>query len=328
MKVSSVATSIFAALVILTIAISANRATPTRRHLTKNANSSPSTALPTAIAQNANTAKSKETKLDISQPADALQSFRKLLCSVEDNKTVYFAWEGQVFSHRPGEPDQHLFNVQGMSARACGSLTSETGSPGFRQVSREVMVYLDPETNEILETWTNPWTQATNTVIPVANDPVNTPPMWADTTGKTLQFRTFSDTDTVFLTTTIPLFYPNPLSGEYQSYVGGNYHAMEMFNFSTNRSDLLSNPNQDLEEVALSWSRISPWLPWMEMGDRPGELVFHAASTRLPSWQQLPEPLKSQIATDYALYQNPPALDDDRPNQTTWTNFSEYLEED
>ncbi|MGI8934254.1 MAG: DUF1838 family protein [Phormidesmis sp.] len=189
-----------------------------------------------------------------------------------------------------------------------------------------MMIYLDPETNEILETWNNPWTDQTNTVLTVANDPVNTSPMWADTTGANLDFQTFGNTNTVFLTATIPLFYPNPLGGEYQSYVGGQYHAMEMFNFVANRAELITLPDRDLEEVAVSWSRISPWLPWMEMGDRPGELVFHAASTRLSDWQQLPEPLKSQIAENYALYQDPPPLGDDRPNQTTWTNFLESLQ--
>ncbi len=265
-------------------------------------------------------------RLDLDNPEDALQGFRQLLCSVEDGKTVYFAWQGVVYSRQPGVPDRHVFNVQGMSVRACNSLTSETGSPGFRQVSREVMVYLDPETNALLETWENPWTGETNTVLPVANDPVNTSPMWADTTGQRLQFQSFGDTDTLFLTVTLPLFYANPLGGDYQEYVGGQYHAMEMFNFAVRRSELLASPNQDVDEIAVSWSRVSPWLPWMKMGNRPGELIFHAASTRLNEWQQLPEPLRSQIAGEFSFYQEPPSLDDDRPNETTWTNFRDFLE--
>lgn len=264
--------------------------------------------------------------LDLNEPVDALRVFRKFLCSVEDGKTVYFTWEGEVFSRRPGEPDQHLFNVQGMSARACNSMTSDTGSPGFRQVSREVMIYLDPQTNQLLETWENPWTGETNTVFPVANDPVNTSPMWANTTGQSLEFQTFGDTDTLFLTVTLPLFYPNPLGGDYQAYVGGQYHAMEMFNFAARRTALLSSADDDVETVAVSWSRISPWLPWMQMGNRPGELVFHAASTRVADWQRLPEPLRSQIEGEFALFQEPPPLDDQRPNQTTWTNFRDFLE--
>ena len=283
---------------------------------------SPSLSVPSP-----STRRSSAQPLNLETPTDALQAFRKLLCSVEDGKTVYFVWQGEVFSHRPGEADQHVFNVQGMSARACTSMTSETGSPGFRQVSREVMVYLDAETNELLETWENPWTDETNTVLTVANDPVNTSPMWAETTGERLAFESFGETDTVFLTTTIPLFYPNPLGSDFQDYVGGQYHAMEMFNFAVDFTDLTASPDQDLEEIAVSWGRLSPWLPWMKMGDRPGELVFHAASTRVDDWQQLPEPLRSQIAGPYSLYQSPPPLDDERANETTWTNFLDDLKQ-
>jgi hypothetical protein len=265
--------------------------------------------------------------LDLARPEDALQVFRKLLCSVEDGKTVYFVWQGKAFSRRPGEADRHLFNVQGMSVRACTSLTSETGSPGFRQVTREVMLYLDPETNALLDTWENPWTGEITPVLPVANDPVNSSPFWADTTGQRLQFQHFGDTDLLLFTVTLPLFYANPLGGDHQDYVGGHYHAMEMFNFSAPRSHLLAPANQDVVDIAVSWSRISPWLPWMKMGGRPGEMVVHAAGARLASWQQLPEPLRSQIANDFALYQNPPALDDTHPNQTTWTNFRDYLDQ-
>ncbi|ASC71457.1 uncharacterized protein XM38_024090 [Halomicronema hongdechloris C2206] len=264
--------------------------------------------------------------LDLSRPEDTLQAFRKLLCSVEDGRTVYYGWVGQVYSRVPGERDRHLFNVQGVSTRACVSLTSETGSPGFRQVSREVMLYLDPETDAVLEHWDNPWTGERNRVMAVANDPVNSSPFWAETTGQRLQFQWLGETDTLFLSVVIPLFYPNPLGSDYQDYVGGYYHAMELFNFAVDRSDLLGSDREEVSQVALSWSRISPWLPWMEMGGRPGEMVFQAASTRLEDWRQLPQPLRTQMETEFALYQEPPPLDDDRPNETTWTNFRHYLE--
>lgn len=264
--------------------------------------------------------------LDLDQPEDALQAFRKVLCSVEDNQTVYFAWIGEVYSRVPGERDRHLFNVQGVSTRSCVSLESETGSLGFRQVSREVMLYLDPETNALLEQWENPWTGKINTVVPVANDPVNSSPFWAETTGQQLQFQHIGETDTLFLSAVIPLFYPNPLGGDYQDFVGGHYHAIEIFNFSVNRTELLDSDGEDLDHVIAIWNRVAPWLPWMEMGNRPGEMIFQAVSTQINDWQELPQPLRDQIATQFALYQNPPPPDDDRPNQTTWTNFQQYLE--
>jgi hypothetical protein len=188
------------------------------------------------------------------------------------------------------------------------------------------MLYLDPETNALLEQWENPWTGKINTVVPVANDPVNSSPFWAETTGQQLQFQHIGETDTLFLSAVIPLFYPNPLGGDYQDFVGGHYHAIEIFNFSVNRTELLDSDGEDLDHVIAIWNRVAPWLPWMEMGNRPGEMIFQAVSTQINDWQELPQPLRDQIATQFALYQNPPPPDDDRPNQTTWTNFQQYLE--
>ena len=37
----------------------------------------------------------------------------------------------------------------------------------------------------------------------------------------------------------VPLFYPSPLGGDYQSFVGGSYHAMEIFDFSADAPALL-----------------------------------------------------------------------------------------
>ena len=44
---------------------------------------------------------------------------------------------------------------------------------GFRSVSREIQMYLDPTTNEVIDTWKNPWTEKDIEVLHVANDPVN-----------------------------------------------------------------------------------------------------------------------------------------------------------
>jgi hypothetical protein len=44
---------------------------------------------------------------------------------------------------------------------------------------------------------------------------------------------------TWFMNFEVPLFYKNPLAGEYQKYVGGIYHATEIFDFSGDMDELL-----------------------------------------------------------------------------------------
>jgi hypothetical protein len=256
------------------------------------------------------------------QPEDVILIYRQIFCSLVDGEPVIFWWQGKVYSRIPGEKDRHLFNVEGMNIRTCGTVTNDQGIKGYRLVSREVMLYLDPETNQILQTWFNPFLNKEVAVFPVANDPVNTKPRFADQ----IKFTGIVQNEVLMFNFVIPLFYQNPLGGNYQNYIGGNYHALEMFNYFIPVAQLMDSKKNFVEQVNVSWTRISQWLPWMEMGDRQGILIFSAVGTRLNSWDDLPLQFKQEIETNYPLFLSPPPLDDQRPNQTSWTNFREYID--
>ena len=106
--------------------------------------------------------------------AVALQ--RKMSCSLTDREAVTFVWYGKGYSRVPGERDRHIFNLEGMNVRQCHTLNDPIRGEGYRHVSRELMLYLDPITNEILDKFENPWSGESNEVIHVANDPVNSRP--------------------------------------------------------------------------------------------------------------------------------------------------------
>ena len=50
---------------------------------------------------------------------------------------------------------------------------SEKRGKGYKLVSREILLYKDPKTGEVLSKWENPWSGETVDVLHVANDPVN-----------------------------------------------------------------------------------------------------------------------------------------------------------
>ena len=114
--------------------------------------------------------------LDISKPEEALQVSRKFQCSMVDNAPVVYHWSGRGYSRVPGEPDRLLFNLEGMNVRACVTVNDPVKGVGYRLVSRELMLYLDPKTGNVLRTWDNPWSGKTVDVLHVANDPVNSRP--------------------------------------------------------------------------------------------------------------------------------------------------------
>jgi hypothetical protein len=267
-----------------------------------------------------------QTRLDLNKPEDALKAMQKIQCSLEDGRPVIYWWRGSVYSRVPGERDRHLFNIEGMNIRACQSLNDPQRGYGYRQVSREILLYLDAETNRVLRRWKNPFTGQENEVIHVANDPVNSPPSYAvGATGQPYKFTGTVKNGRVWTQVEVPLFYKNPLGGEYQEYVGGTYHAMEMFTFFTHERELLDASQKHSDDVTVSWARTSQWLPWMEMGDRPGMMIFTAVGRRLLRFDDLSETMKAELKQQYPIYNAPPPLDDNRPNETSWTYFKKIL---
>jgi hypothetical protein len=188
------------------------------------------------------------------------------------------------------------------------------------------MLYLDPKTGEVLRTFDNPWTGVANEVIHVANDPVNQRPSFGVNADGSEKAFTYRDINGQYLINyEIPLFYKNALGGEYQKYVGGSYHATEIFDFNGDLSELL-DASQPVAYPVISWVRLAPWLPWMEMNGRTGMLYFNAMGRKLLNYDQLSDLLKSEIAANYPEYVAPPPVDDPRRNETSWTYMKKIID--
>lgn len=261
--------------------------------------------------------------------ATAFQARQKSTCgTVEEGRPRYGIFEGRSYSRVPGEKDRHLFNVLGINVRHCSVVSDEKRGKGFRSVSREIMVYMDPETNEIIDTWLNPWTGEEIDVVHVANDPVNMRSYRyeRDENGEAAEpwtLRRYGDV--IASSAEVPLFYKNPLGGDYQPYVGGTYHAMEIFNSFYDARKLINTRAKDIGQSHLGWTRVAKWLPWLEMGDRAGLMVFNASGFSTFDKNRIPEKLMQILNDRYPLYLTPPPLDDPRPNETSWTVFKKRL---
>ncbi len=281
-----------------------------------------------AIATGSPLAAQSKKRLDLANPADALTAFRKVQCSVRDNEPVVYHWEGEMYARVEGEPDKHLFNLQGMNIRQCVSVEDPKRGKGFRQVSRELMFYTDTKTGEIVREWTNPWTGKKVEVVHVANDPVNmrAPMFPTNADGTPYQLRARIQNGRVFMPTVVPLWYLNPMGGDYQAYVGNQYHSMEIFDFVVEEADLL-DATKPRANPSIAWVRLSPWLPFMEMTGRGGVLVFNAVGQTLPNGiAGLPKVITDEIAARYPEYTAPPPGDDTRPNETSWTFFKKRVD--
>ena len=266
-------------------------------------------------------------QIDPATPEGYVLIQRKIQCSLEDESPQVYRWSGRGYARVPGEADRHLFNLDGMNVRQCVTIEDPGRGTGYRMVSREIMLYLDPATNEVLRSFDNPWTGESNEVIHVANDPVNGRPTFGvDAAGKPRAFELNDINGQYLMAVEVPLFYRNPLGGNYQQYIGGTYHATEIFDFNGDTAELL-DADQPVAYPVVSWVRIAQWLPWMEMGDRAGLLYFNAMGRKLESFDQLSDTMKAEIAANYPTFTAPPPVTDDRRNETSWTYMKKIIDE-
>ncbi len=264
----------------------------------------------------------KEPQLDPADPKNTLHIARKVQCSTIDNVPTVWSWDGIALSRRQGEKDIHLFDVEGMNIRQCTEISKDDGTKGFHLVSREILLYLDKDTGEVLKTWNNPWTGDDVEVMHVANDPVNFKMYEIGRDGKPAVWSGVVDGGTWKDRHTVPLWYPSPLASEYEKEVGGTYHATELFNFLGLTDDLL-DPTTTTAKIHVGWVRISDWLPWMEMNGREGTIYMHTAGRKLDSYDEMSERMKNEIATNYPEYAEPPPAGDPRKNMTSWKYYKE-----
>ncbi len=257
--------------------------------------------------------------LDLSNPDDNLTAFLKMRASLDGSDTVTW-WTGQVFAAVPDERPKLLFGFEGMNV----ARIEKTEDGNWRMLSREYAVYKDPRSGEILETWANPWTQSDVKVFHVQNDPVNNnfggAPAKDGAPVRLLPLKRHGND--VILGLDVPLAYPNPISPEQFPLhsTGATYVGSEHFGFYA-RMDELANPKTTSAPISIAWFREAPWLPWMEMGDRPGLLIYSGYGKKLMGGvAELPETFKAYIEKNAPEYLTAPK-EWTQPNATSWTVY-------
>lgn len=236
-----------------------------------------------------------------------------------DGRAMTMWWVGDLYSWGPGETNKHLFGFEGLNVARAVSVDG-----GYELLARETAFYLDPRSREILSSWDNPMTEQSVDVVHVWNDPVNQRWMLEGPRGP-FRIPMTQLGQRVCFNMDIPLAYPSPLPvADYpENSADDTYRALELFQFYAPIDELLDEATTSAS-CELSWMRMSPWLPWMRMGDRPGGLVFHCRGYKLDSYEQVPGRTRDYIAAHHPEYASAPQHWSE-PNETSWTYFRKLI---
>ena len=270
--------------------------------------------------------------LNLATPDDNLYAWRKTRASLDPEEDVVFYWSGYIYNLVAKDPADYartgdidfaspIFKFEGFNV----ARFAESGPGEYMMLSREISVYRDPRTNAIIDCWTNTLRSDPLEVRPmhVTNDPVNfgVGTMNYIELGDRVSF--FSD---------ILLAYRSPLAGQdvYDNFSASDvYQSNELFNFIVSKKDL-ENPSIKSASVEISWTRMGQYLPWMQMGDQAGHLIYHVRGYKVPNGVDgLPESLREWTENNAGtqFLRSPQEVPwDYAPNATTWRVFRAKLD--
>ncbi|MEM9136233.1 MAG: DUF1838 family protein [Cyanobacteria bacterium P01_F01_bin.42] len=248
---------------------------------------------------------------DVDYTYSSLDYYRK-----NHGKQLYYNWSGDIWwTLDPDQGEQKLFSIIGMNAtKVFLKMDPDRGEMGHR-LNRELALYCDPDTHEVLSHWQNPAGE-TVSVVHIANRMVQ---------GSLLEkFITVPrGQDYIAKETKFPLEYPHPLAedSQFRAYCPGKtFNAQELFTSHFARPGVTDVP-------PAAWNRDCPWLPWMKLGfEHPARLRFSTTIQRVETFDELHPNLVSLVRDRLPMYEFTPDVCDE-PNMTSLKYFKRYFSE-
>jgi hypothetical protein len=241
-------------------------------------------------------------------------AYARLQSDIDFGRQKYFWFKGYVMAHRPAKRVQDIFGAQGFGVIRL----NEREDGVIERICREIILYTDLRSNEVLEEWKNPYIQETVPVVHVDNDPFNytieeyfpPPPSFGGLNRKKAPPRVpfilpwIQNGEWLDMEMHIHLAYPNALQPDEwpRESSGPVAQVSEFFAHHVKAADM-QNPEITSLDYRGVWNRITPWLPWMLMGQTPGNCQYACfMGTAAHPGDVLPRPVMDYAEKHYEKY--------------------------
>jgi hypothetical protein len=229
----------------------------------------------------------------------------------------YFWFKGYVMAVQPDKRIQDLIGAEGFGVIR---LRERPGGV-IERLCREIVLYTDPKSGEVLEEWKNPLTGETVSVVHVDNDPFNytieeffpLPPQFGGLNQEKppripFVLPWYQHGDWLAMEIHIHLLYPNALQPDKwpRESSGPMAQVSEFFQHHVRAADM-QNPKLTTLDYNGTWNRTTPWLPWMLMGQAPGHCQYQCFMGTTTDLEQVhSRPVLDYAHKHYAKYFDAP----------------------
>lgn len=239
--------------------------------------------------------------------ADKVRAFVKATSSLKEEKVIWRT-RGVILAYIPGKTPVPILRFKGCEQQ----WTRPTGDASFIRFGSNINFLCDPETDQILDTYKNPLTGKTNTVKHYVN--------------RVPEGQTISEKGVILnvIQQAYPDFYT---SSKFEMDIAVVEDVMAFRGDTEWPPDLRAPPSGSVQTFFASVSAVldpkttsvpshfaghvlMPWYPWMEMGDHPGHMLWHATAYKVSSYDAIPADYMAKVTRDHAdIFEKSPELD-------------------
>jgi Protein of unknown function (DUF1838) len=282
------------------------------------------------------TAAFKGPYIDLTTPRGNVLAAVRLDANLDESKQKWASVSGVVTGVRDGEALRDLFGFEVVSVARAWKQPDNS----YRVLHREAIFYTDLASGDVLRTWRNPYLDETVEVVDVINDPWNhyfaemvkkfepdygglNKPKERPPVPYSMNFIEAGN-GMVQNRTHINLYYRAALQPDkWPRESSGPMNRVSEFFTTAVKLDDLQNPDMTSVTNTGSWARVTPWLPWMLMGQAPGHIVYHSTVQSFDSLDGFKPKVRAHCEKHHPhMLEAPPREYWDKPNLSSLEVYS------
>ena len=251
-------------------------------------------------------------RYDLSDPVDVVEAYARMRGNLDGTPGMWW-YRGNMFAKRPDDVAERVLKIEGFSFNRL----ARRADGKFDQIMAEAGFFIDPERDEIVDSWVNPLNGRTcepahyksNQTIVVGPDGVSGSEAAAVPVQFTGTVEAQSHSGRVWTTENMVTKLPNPRSEAEDplAYSGPVITLTSLASFTGQLADL-NNEGMAFMPATLHFQNLSPWLPWMKMGQDPGLTTWQLLGTKVQSPDDMPDRLRRRLDADYEGWLDDPGV--------------------